>query len=61
MIDEETNEKISTLENDTNTFNTNQNLDTISSEYVPQPDCLSLTIRKDYNMTIIKNIFTSGR
>lgn len=29
---------------------------------IPEPNCLALTVRKDYNLTIIKNIFTtSGR
>lgn len=41
--------------NDTSTFSEN-NSDT------PEPNCLALTVRKDYNLTIIKNIFTtSGR
>ena len=42
--------------NSTNTiFNTN-NTD------IPEPNCLALTIKKDYNLIIVKNIFTaSGR
>lgn len=34
----------------------NTNVDT------PEPNCLALTVRKDYNLVIVKNIFTaSGR
>lgn len=33
-----------------------------STSDIPEPNCLALTVRKDYNLTIIKNIFTtSGR
>lgn len=26
---------------------------------VPEPNCLALTVRKDYNLIIVKNIFTT--
>ena len=39
---------------------TNSNTDT--SVDIPEPNCLALTVRKDYNLVIVKNIFTaSGR
>lgn len=29
---------------------------------IPEPNCLALTVKKDYNLTIVKNIFTkTGR
>lgn len=42
----------------------NENIDTISSteNSIPEPNCLALTVRRDYNLMIVKNIFTaSGR
>ena len=34
----------------------------IESTNIPEPNCLALTVRKDYNLVIVKNIFTaSGR
>lgn len=37
-------------------------LDFGSSNNIPEPNCLALTVRKDYNLMIVKNIFTaSGR
>lgn len=36
------------------------NFDSLNN--VPEPNCLALTVRKDYNLMIVKNIFTaSGR
>lgn len=44
---------------------TNANLDTnniTNNTDTPEPNCLALTVRKDYNLVIVKNIFTaSGR
>ncbi len=28
-------------------------------ENVPEPNCLALVVRKDYNLTIVKNVFTT--
>lgn len=68
--------EISTIEEveDSNTIeeNTDTSSSTVSSvntatflennSDTPEPNCLALTVRKDYNLTIIKNIFTtSGR
>ena len=44
------------VENNTLNSNASTNTDT------PEPNCLALTVRKDYNLVIVKNIFTaSGR
>ncbi len=42
---------------------TNFNINNSSNETdTPEPNCLALTVRKDYNLVIVKNIFTaSGR
>ena len=38
----------------------NENLQTTNN--LPESTCLALTVRKEYNLTIVKNIFsTSGR
>ena len=37
-------------------------LNSTDNNDVPEPNCLALTVRKDYNLVIVKNIFTaSGR
>lgn len=39
----------------------NENI-TNNNNDIPEPNCLALTVRKDYNLVIVKNIFTaSGR
>lgn len=30
-----------------------------SHNNLPEPNCLALTVRKDYNLVIVKNIFTA--
>lgn len=30
-----------------------------SNNSLPEPNCLALTVRKDYNLVIVKNIFTA--
>ena len=59
MTDETTNEILDIEEIEINE-STNSNIST--EDYIPQPDCLALTVRKDYNLVIVKNIFkASGR
>lgn len=42
--------------------NENNNTVTNPANTIPEPNCLALTVRKDYNLMIVKNIFTaSGR
>lgn len=31
----------------------------LNNDDIPEPNCLALTVRKDYNLTIVKNIFTT--
>ena len=63
MVDEkiDTTENVNQIlennENDTNiepTENANYSFNNLS-----EPNCLALTVRKDYNLIIVKNIFTS--
>lgn len=56
MVDEKANEML-----DSKTDSNNIVEETLSSDYIPQPDCLALTVRKDYNLIIVKNIFTASR
>lgn len=38
------------------------NSSNLDNSNIPEPNCLALTVRKDYNLIIVKNIFTaSGR
>lgn len=60
----ESNEQISdnALEVNTNAEISNDSDDINNTTKVPNPNCLALTVRRDYNLTIVKNIFTaSGR
>lgn len=41
-----------------NEFSNKVELNTVDPE-VPESNCLALTVRKDYNITIVKNIFTT--
>ena len=56
-------ESVFTSSNDPNL--STQNIATISNvvesqnENTPEPNCLALVVRKDYNLTIVKNIFTT--
>lgn len=56
-------ESVLTSSNDSNL--STQNITTISNvvepknENIPEPNCLALVVRKDYNLTIVKNIFTT--
>lgn len=46
----------------TQTVDTAEELKSTSDDTPPEPNCLALTVRKDYSLTVIKNIFTtSGR
>lgn len=46
----------------TTSTNTNFNINNDKDKETPEPNCLALTVRKDYNLVIVKNIFTaSGR
>lgn len=70
-INNNTNNNINTTSNNNNANNSNntqppleslENLqDTQASNDTPKPNCLALTVRKDYNLTIFKNIFTTGK
>ena len=42
-------------------FNQSNNIEVsdFSSQNIPEPNCLALVVRKDYNLTIVKNIFTT--
>ena len=31
----------------------------INNDDIPEPNCLALTVKKDYNLTIVKNVFTT--
>lgn len=31
-----------------------------NNDDIPEPNCLALTVRKDYNLTVAKNIFTTS-
>ena len=37
----------------------NSNVVEPKNENIPEPNCLALVVRKDYNLTIVKNIFTT--
>lgn len=40
----------------------NSDIEEKADENIPEPNCLALTVRKDYNLTIFKNVFTkTGR
>lgn len=52
---------ISTEEKDSNELS-EQTSNILNVNNTPEPNCLALTVRKDYNLMIVKNIFTaSGR
>lgn len=31
----------------------------LNNNDIPEPNCLALTVKKDYNLTIVKNVFTT--
>lgn len=31
----------------------------MNNDDIPEPNCLALTVKKDYNLTIVKNVFTT--
>lgn len=31
----------------------------LNNDDIPEPNCLALTVKKDYNLTIVKNVFTT--
>lgn len=31
----------------------------LHNDDIPEPNCLALTVKKDYNLTIVKNVFTT--
>lgn len=35
------------------------NQDELKYDDAPEPNCLALTVKKDYNLTVIKNVFTT--
>lgn len=35
------------------------NLNELTFNDAPEPNCLALTVKKDYNLTIVKNVFTT--
>jgi len=41
-----------------NIKNTDEIIDSTQNS-IPEPNCLALTVRKDYNLMIVKNIFTA--
>ena len=52
-----------TIENDesSNISNILEKSENVENSKIPESNCLALTVRKDYNLTIFKNIFTTGR
>lgn len=69
-IDNNNNTNNSTNNTINNNNNNNNAINSITEQLVensedandtPKPNCLALTVRKDYNLTIFKNIFTTSR
>lgn len=48
-------------DNTSNISNILEKSDDVEENKVPESNCLALTVRKDYNLTILKNIVTTGR
>lgn len=52
------NEDIVLDENETSSDIISQEV-SLNNDDIPEPNCLALTVKKDYNLTIVKNVFTT--
>lgn len=57
FFNQSNNIEVSDFPSQNNTINSN--VVEPKNENIPEPNCLALVVRKDYNLTIVKNIFTT--
>ena len=57
FFNQSNNIEVSDFSSQNNTINSN--VVEPKNENIPEPNCLALVVRKDYNLTIVKNIFTT--